>query len=50
MSADEDDPQEVAGDPYAELEGHGCLDPMGHLFLTKCGETKCVHCGWVAWT
>lgn len=21
----------------------------GHLFLTSCGETVCVHCGRVAW-
>lgn len=42
-----DDPQEVAGDPFAELEYSECpLDPHGHLwFAPKCGMVpRCVHC------
>lgn len=47
-----DDPQEVAGDPHAYLEeGSDCpFDPKGHLFLTSCGETVCVHCKKISWS
>jgi hypothetical protein len=37
-------------DEYACLDCNDCADPGGHLFLTSCGETKCVHCGKVAWS
>jgi hypothetical protein len=46
----EDDPQEDAGDEFECLEDHDCIDPRGHLFLTCCGETKCVHCGRISWS
>ena len=47
---DDDDPQEVAGDQFAEFECSPCLfDPAGHLFKTACRATKCVWCGEVAW-
>ena len=46
----EDDPQIVAGDPYAELEESDCpCDPQGHLDHTHCGITRCVRCGRIAW-
>ncbi len=46
-----DDLQEVAGDQFQELEWSPCpYEPMGHLFKTSCGETKCVKCGEVSWT
>jgi hypothetical protein len=44
------DAQEHAGDPYAELEGHGCMNSDGHLFKSCCGETKCVFCGEIVWS
>lgn len=47
---DVDDPQEVAGDPYADLEPNDCLCDFGHLFKTQCGETKCLWCGRISWT
>ena len=47
---EEFDPQENAGDEFTCLDDHDCLDPRGHLFLTSCGETKCVHCGRISWT
>ncbi len=45
-----DDPQEHAGDDFALVEEEGCIDPLGHLFKTECGATRCVHCGCVAWS
>ena len=48
---DPDDPQETAGDQFAELEWSACpFDPLGHLFKTSCGETKCMKCGEVSWS
>ena len=46
----EDDPQETAGDDYDCLDDNTCRDPGGHLFKTSCGETKCLHCGFISWT
>ena len=47
---DDDDPQEVAGDQFAEFECSPCpFDPVGHLFKTACGVTRCVHCREIAW-
>lgn len=41
-----DDPQEVAGDPYAELEVSDCPnDPHGHLFFGWFSKRRCVKCG-----
>lgn len=42
---EEFDPQDEAGDEFACLEEHDCIDPLGHLFLTSCNVTRCVHCG-----
>jgi hypothetical protein len=30
---------------YDLLEDHDCTDPGGHVFLMRCGNVKCVHCG-----
>lgn len=27
------------------LEEHDCVEPGGHLFLAKCGNVRCIHCG-----
>jgi hypothetical protein len=44
------DDQQDSGDEFAELECRACaFDPLGHLFKTACGETKCIRCGHVAW-
>ena len=33
------------------LEWSACpFDPLGHLFKTSCGETKCMKCGEVSWS
>lgn len=40
---------EDSGDEFAGLEDHDCIHPGGHLFVTSCGETKCVHCPRIAW-
>ena len=45
----EDDPQEFAGNEFDDMGEHDCLHPGGHLFLTKCGVTRCVHCPKIAW-
>jgi hypothetical protein len=29
---------------------HDCIHDGGHLWLTSCGETKCVHCGKISWS
>jgi hypothetical protein len=43
---DDDDPQDVAGDQFAEFECSPCpFDPVGHLFLSDATATQCVHCG-----
>ena len=45
--AEQDDPQEVAGDQFAELGENACpIDPHGHLFFApKCASVpRCVHC------
>jgi len=47
---EEFDPQEHSGDEFACLEEHDCIHPGGHLFLTSCGETKCVYCSKISWT
>lgn len=47
---DEIERAENAGDELADLDESDCIDPLGHLFLTSCGETKCVHCGRIAWS
>lgn len=47
---EETDAMEAAGDEFAGLDDNGCDSPGGHLFKTSCGETKCLHCGLVAWT
>jgi hypothetical protein len=45
-----DDPQEWAGDPYAELEESDCpCDPLGHLVKAECGCCRCISCGRIAW-
>ena len=42
----EDDPQEVAGDPYAEFAWSDCPnDPRGHLMKGWFGKMRCLHCG-----
>lgn len=42
----QDDPQEVAGDPFAEYEWSDCPnDPHGHLMRGWFGKRRCVKCG-----
>lgn len=40
---------EDSGDEFACLDDNDCISPGGHLFVTSCGETKCVHCPKIAW-
>ena len=40
---------EHCGDDFACIEEHDCRNPTGHVFMTACGATKCLHCGVVAW-
>lgn len=35
---------------FSCIEDNDCDSPQGHLFRTSCGETKCLHCGLVAWS
>jgi hypothetical protein len=44
------DAQEAAGNEFDDMGEHDCLHDGGHLFLTSCGETKCVHCGKISWS
>jgi hypothetical protein len=46
----EDDPQEFAGNEFDDMGEHDCIHDGGHLWLTSCGETKCVHCGKISWS
>lgn len=38
------DANEHAGDEFACLDDNDCINDSGHLFKTRCGETKCVWC------
>jgi hypothetical protein len=46
---DELDRLEIAGDTYAGLEEHDCINPGGHLFLASGTEEHCLHCRWITW-
>jgi hypothetical protein len=47
---EDDDPQLVAGDPFAELEWVDCpINSHDHLWLTEAGITRCVFCRRICW-
>lgn len=45
-----EDEQEFSGNEFDDMGEHDCLHDGGHLWLTSCGETKCVHCGKISWS
>ena len=44
----DDDPRESPdldfGDEFACLDDNDCENDGGHVYLTKCGVTRCVYC------
>jgi hypothetical protein len=47
---EEYDEQEFSGNEFDDMGEHDCIHDGGHLWLTSCGETKCVHCGKISWS
>jgi hypothetical protein len=41
---EEFDDQEFSGNEFDDMGEHDCVHDGGHLFLTKCGITQCLHC------